>query len=129
MIIVNLTHSVNNHPILFKTRFLGTLITFLTKEDNVNISSYHNAIDAILNMSHNPEFYNKIKLENLIDVLKFLMIHRKDLFLNYAPMIYLQMLKVNSEHQVISHLDEIITQISTIDLDHKHSHLLNKISS
>jgi hypothetical protein len=68
MIIVNLTNSVNNHPILFKTRFLSTLITFLTKEDNINISSYHNAIDAILNMSHNIEFYKKIKLEKLIDV-------------------------------------------------------------
>jgi hypothetical protein len=57
------------------------------------------------------------------------MIHRKDLFLNYAPMIYLQMLKVNTELDVITHLDEIITQISTIDLDYKHAYLINKISS
>lgn len=57
------------------------------------------------------------------------MIHRKDLFLNYAPMIYLQMLKVNTELDVITHLDEIITQISTIDLDYKYANLINKISS
>jgi len=55
--------------------------------------------------------------------------HWKDLFLNYAPMIYLQMLKVNSEFDVIMHLDEVINQISTIDLDYKHSNLINKISS
>ena len=129
MIIVNLTSSINNHPILFKTRFLSTLITFLTKEDNVNMSAYHNAFNAILNMSNNLEFYKKIKLEKLIDVLKFSLNHRKDLFKSYAPIVYLQMLKTNSEIDVITYLDEIISQISTIDFDYKYLNLIDKISA
>lgn len=91
LLLANLSFVNDNHKYIYKTRIIESLMKYLMNEGSLVRGNYNLALIATLNLATNPEYFQRVKCEDLFHLLEKLNIYNREHLLEYGVILLILM--------------------------------------